>query len=198
MLYSDFRYSQVYSNKTPNTGVFLPKTGISYTETVPYSFSKAFQAFQLGSRRNQTSSIRWYIRIFDIPKCIPIKLQILGFFYRKQWFPLLKPSYIRSERCSKRPNPVSGVIRRALPDSIFGFSISQVYSNKTPNTGVFLPKTRISFAETGPYSFSKVFQAFQPGPSRNQTSSIRWHVRISDIPKCVSVKLQILVFSYQK
>ena len=182
MARSDSRYSQVYSNKTPNIGVFLPKTGISFTETVPYSFSKVFPAFQSGSRCNQMSSIQWHVRIFDIskcipikpqilgvflpkteisftetvpysfrkvfqpfwpgsrcnqtscsirwhvrifdtPKCIPIKPQILGFFYRKQGFPLLKPSHIRSERCSKRSSPVPDVTRRALSDGMFGFSI---------------------------------------------------------------------------
>ena len=119
----DFRYSKVYSKKTPNTGVFLPKTGISIIETVPYSFRKVFQAFQSGPRCNQTSSIRWHVRIFDIPKCIPTKPQILGFLYRKQGFSLLKPFHIRSERCSKRSSPVLGVTRRALSDGMLGFSI---------------------------------------------------------------------------
>ena len=123
MACSDFRYSKVYSNKTPYTAVFLPKTEISFTETVPNSFRKVFQAFQPGSRCNQTSSIRWHIRIFDIPKYIPTKLHILRFFYRKQGFPLLKPSHIRSERCSRRSNPIPGVTRRALSDGMLGFSI---------------------------------------------------------------------------
>ena len=108
--------------KPPNTGVFLPKTGISYIETVPYSFSKVFQAFKPGSRCNKTSSIRWHLRIFGIHKCIPIKLQIRGFFYRKHGFPLLKLSHICSVRCSKRSSAVSGVTRGALSDGIFGFS----------------------------------------------------------------------------
>ena len=121
MACSDFRYSKVYSNKTPNTGVFLPKTGISITETVPYSFGKVFQAFQPGSRCNQTNSIQWHVRIFNIPKCIPTKPQILEFFYRKQGFSLLKPFHIRSARCSKRSNPVPDVTGRAPSDGMFGF-----------------------------------------------------------------------------
>ena len=115
----DFRYPQVYSNKTPNTAVFPPNTGISINETVPCSFRKLFQAFQPRSKCEETSSIRWNVRIFDIHKCIPIKLQILRFFYRKQGFPLLKPSHIRSERCSKRSSPVPGVKTQALSDGMF-------------------------------------------------------------------------------
>ena len=121
----DFRYSKVYSNKTPNTAVFLPKSGISIIETVPYSFRKVLQAFQPGCRCKRTNSIRWHVRIFDIPKCIPIKPQILQFFYRKQEFPLLKPSHIRSGRCCKRSSPVPDATRRALSDGMFGFSIFQ-------------------------------------------------------------------------
>ena len=93
------------------------------TKTVPYSFSKVIHASQPGSRCNQTISIRWHVRIFDIPKCIPIKPQIMWFFYRRQGFSLLKPSHIRSERCSKRSSPVPGVTRRALSDGMLGFSI---------------------------------------------------------------------------
>ena len=94
-------------------------------KTVPYSFRKVFQAFQSNSRCKKTSSIRWYVRIFDIPKCIPIKPQILQFFYRKQEFPLLKPSHIRLGRCSKRSSPVAGVKGQTLSDGMFGFSIFQ-------------------------------------------------------------------------
>ena len=123
MVCSDFRYSKVYSNKTLNTAVFLPKTGISIIETVPYSFRKAFQACQPSSRCKKTSSIRWHVLIFDISKRIPIKHQILRFFYRKQGFPLLQPSHIRSGRCSKRSSPIAGASRRALLDGMFRFSI---------------------------------------------------------------------------
>ena len=123
MVCADFLHFPLYSNRTPNAVVFLPKTGISITETVPYSFRKVLQAFQPGPRCNQTSFIRWYVRIFNIPRCIPIKLQILGVFHQKQGFPLLKPSHIRSERCSKSSSPVPGLTRRALSDGMFGFSI---------------------------------------------------------------------------
>ena len=58
-------------------------------------------------------------------KCIPIKPQILRFFYRKQGFPLLKPSHIRSARCCKRLSPVPDANRRALPDAMFRFPIFQ-------------------------------------------------------------------------
>ena len=119
----DFRYSKVYSNKTPNTAVFLPKTGIFIIETVPYSFSKVFQAFQPGSWCNLTGFIRWHVRIFDIPKMISIKPKILGFFYEKQGFPLLKRSHIRSARRCKRFREVPGEIRRDLSDGMVGFWI---------------------------------------------------------------------------
>ena len=47
----------------------------------------------------------------------------MGFLCRKQEFPLLKPSHIRSGRRSKHSNPVPGVTGRALSDGILGFSI---------------------------------------------------------------------------
>ena len=140
MAFWDFQYCKAYSNETSNIEAFLPKIGICFTETVPYSFRKVFQAFHPGSRCNQTSSIRWHVRIFNIPKCIPIKPKILRIFYRKQGFALLKPSHIRCESCSKRSISVADVTRRAF---------------------------------------------------------LR-HVRILDIPKCITIKLQILRFFYRK
>ena len=83
MVCSDLPYYKVYSNKTRNIAVFLPKTGVSIIETVPYSFSKVFQAFQPSSRCNQTSSILWHVRIFDIPKCIPNKTPNTAVFLLK-------------------------------------------------------------------------------------------------------------------
>ena len=142
MACSDFRYFKVYSNKTPNTAVFLPKTGISIIETVPYSFRKVLQAFQPGSGCNRTSSIRWYVRIFDIPKCIPIEPQILRFFYRRQGFPLLKPSHILSGRCSKRFSPVPDVTRRALFDGMFGSSIFYSVFQENPKYCGFSTENR--------------------------------------------------------
>ena len=101
------------------------KLGSYSTKTVPYSFSKVFRAFHPGSRCNPTSSIRCHVQIFDIPNYIQIKPEILGFFHRKQGFPLLKPSHIRSARCPKRSSPVPGLTRRVLSDGMFGFSIFQ-------------------------------------------------------------------------
>ena len=142
MACSDFRYSKEYSNKPPNTGVFLTKTEISATETVPYSFRKVLQAFQPGSRCNQTSSIRWHVPILDISKCIPIKFQILRFYHRKQRFPLLKPSHIRSERCSNRSIPVADVTRRALSDGTLRFSIFESVFQQNPKYWGFSTENR--------------------------------------------------------
>ena len=73
------------------------------------------------------------------------KTQILWFFYLEQRFPLLKSSHIRSERCSKRSSPVSGVTRRALSDATFRFSIfASVFHIKSQILGFFCRKQRFS------------------------------------------------------
>ena len=78
------------------------------------------------------------------------------------------------------------------------FRYSKMDSNKTSNTAVFPRKTGLTIIETVPYSFRKVFQAFQPGPRCKKTSSIRWNVQISNIPKGISIKPKILPFFYRK
>ena len=185
--------------KTRNIAVFLPKTGISIIETVPYSFSKVFQAFQPDSRCNQTSSIRWHERIFDIPKCIPIKPQTLGVFLPKTGIFIIETvPYSFKQSVPNAPSrfqvQLGELYLMACPD----FRYSKVYSNKARNTAVFLRRKGISIIETAPYTCSKVFQAFQSVSSCNQTSSIRWHLRIFDIPKCISIKPQILGFFLPK